>query len=337
MRTGFNNITDSTSTEMPVRQAPDCHAAVHLYDSRNTPKLVAPLVMRTHYGKMKLTIYLNPTMGVAHPPDVMRNEDLIPVPKPNNAEPGKISVSYMPSGNVLVDEISDPRGKVLEARSGRIYGRNHVATEEWLSTEALVREAESQSVYDPSVRNSLIMAREMRESNCRMYPPQPPAMVLTGYHPVEAARSDAQGQVAPGGGPWMYPPSTSASAQLGLQMLGQSNQPWNAGQGRGQANQARGMLAPEQGGVGRRQNKSRERRKKKLASFYARKDIIYMKKSRAEFGDACDAVISHEREQHFKGKGPSLIFQQLKALMPVMPYDDRVEEDVSDDDMPTVE
>jgi hypothetical protein len=288
-------------------------------------------VLRTHYKKMKLTICLNPTMGVAHPPDVMRNEDLILVPKPNNAEAGKISVAYMPSGNVLVDEISDPRGKVLEAWSGRIYGRDHVANEEWLSTEALVREAESQSVYDQSVRNSLIIAREMRESNCRMYPPQPPAMVLTGYHPVEAARLDAQAQVAP-----VYPPSTSASAQLGLQMYGQGNQPWNAGQVRGQANQARGMLAPVQGGVGRGQSKSRENRKIKKASFNKREDIIFMRKSRAEFLEACSAVIRHERDEHFKGKEPSRELQQMKALMPVMPYD-KVEKDGSDDDMPTVE
>ncbi len=65
-------------------------------------------------------------------------------------------------------------------------------------------------------------------------------------------------------------------------------------------------------------------------------DPVKCLKSRAEFEEACDAVISHEREQHFKGKGPSRELQQMKALMPVMPYD-RVEEDGSDDDMPTVE
>jgi hypothetical protein len=89
-------------------QAPGYHAEAHLYDSGNTPKLTAPPVLRTHIGQMNLNICVNPTMGVAHPPDVMRNEYLIILPKPNNAETVKISVASMPSGNVLVDEISDP-------------------------------------------------------------------------------------------------------------------------------------------------------------------------------------------------------------------------------------
>jgi hypothetical protein len=108
VRAGFNNITDSTATEMTDWQAPGYHAEAHLYDSGNTPKLTAPPVLRTHIGQMNLNICVNPTMGVAHPPDVMRNEYLIILPKPNNAETVKISVASMPSGNVLVDEISDP-------------------------------------------------------------------------------------------------------------------------------------------------------------------------------------------------------------------------------------
>ncbi len=150
MRSGVHHITDSAATDMSVWQAPSYHAEAHLYDSGDTPKLDAPLVLRRHFGKMKLSIVLNPTMGLVHSPDVMRNEHLIILPRPNNAETMKISVAYMLSGNILIDEISDPRGLVLEARSGRVFGGDQVENEEWLRTKTLVREAERQRVHDYS-------------------------------------------------------------------------------------------------------------------------------------------------------------------------------------------
>jgi len=220
---------------------------------------------------------------------------------------------------------------VLEARSGRVYGRDQVPNEEWMSTESLVREAERQSVYDYSVRNSLIMAREMREVNCLMNPPQRPAVVMTGYHPVEAAHLGAQTQMAP-----VYPPSTSASAQLGLQMYGQGNQLWDAGQAREQANQAQGMLAPAQGGLQRGPSKSRENRKKKRAAFNARPDVILIRKSISELETACTDVIAHEKKEHFNGKKPSFAMEEMRLLLPAMLHKES-EKDKSDDDMPPVE
>ncbi len=151
-------------------------------DSRNALKLDAPPVLRTHFGEMHV-IVVNPTMGHFHQPDVMRNEHLMILPRPNRAEAEKISVAFMPSGDVLLDEIFNPRGLVLEARSGRVYGRNQVQNEEFLGTQALLREAERQSVHDYSVRGSLIMSRQMGEVNGLVNPQQRPAMHVAEWLP----------------------------------------------------------------------------------------------------------------------------------------------------------
>ncbi len=190
---------------------------------------------------------------------------------------------------------------MLEARSGRVYGRDQVPNEEWLSTDSLVREAERQSVYDCSVRNSLIMAREMREVNRWIDPPERPAMLMTAYRPAEAAHLVAQAQMDP-----VYPPSTSASAQLGLQMYGQGNQQWDAGQARQQANHAYGMPAVAPGGVQRGQSKSRESRKKKRASFSARADVIKIRAAKAGVDKGFSVAMGLAKKDHYKGKKPAV-------------------------------
>jgi hypothetical protein len=103
----------------------------------------------------------------------------------------------------------------------------------------------------------------------------------------------------------VYPPSTSANAQPGLQMHEQGNQVWDAGQAQQWANHAQGMPAPAQGGL-RGPSKSRQRRKEKRAEFGARPKIIAIRKKKAQLDSLSPSVIDAAagKKLHFQGKEP---------------------------------
>lgn len=332
VHSGYTLITDSTATEMQDWQAPRYHADSHVYDVGNTPVIDKPYIARTVVGQLQLNIHVHPSMQQAYPPAEMSNEDRIILQRPNPEENVELSVKYMPeTGNILVDEISDPRGLVLEAKSGRIYGRDQIQNQEYLSNRRLQEIAERQSLHDPFVRNSLIFARHMGEVNELMYPPQRPAMLLTGYHSVEAAALGAQGLMSP-----VCPPSISASAQAGGSMLAQGSQAGGVSQAQDQANLAHEMSDPAQGEVQRPVSRAAMKRRDERIDFALRPGVIFLRESRQAFERNYTAAIQEERRLHGLGlPGPPL--PGLEKLRVTNVGDVVTEKDESDDDMSAVE
>jgi hypothetical protein len=107
--------------------------------------------------------------------------------------------------------------------------------QEYLHSEQMQRIADEQSVHNPHVRNSLILARQMGDVNERMHPPQRPAMLLTGYRTEEAAAQGAHSLMSP-----VYPPAPSGTAHSGVQ----GNQPSHMGQAQRRGNFAHAMPVP---------------------------------------------------------------------------------------------
>ncbi len=67
----------------------------------------------------------------------------------------KIGVKYMPtSGNILINETTDPNGIVLEARSGRFYPPAQIHIGELLSDPVRLAHATEQAQYSRTQRDA---------------------------------------------------------------------------------------------------------------------------------------------------------------------------------------
>jgi hypothetical protein len=120
-------------------QGPEHAAQVNLYDVAATPRVNQPVIFEAHYGPLMLDIHINPSCGAVCPPSVMSNEAVVLLQRPAPGESVKIGVKYMPTtGNILINELTDPQGIVLDARSGRRYAPEATGDEEFLSNPAAV-------------------------------------------------------------------------------------------------------------------------------------------------------------------------------------------------------
>ena len=209
-------------------QAPEYQAKVHLYDVGATPRVSQPVIFEAHYGPMVLDNHVNPSCGIICPPNVMSNEAVVLLQRPAEGESIHLKVKYMPvSGNILINDVTDPDGIVLEARSGRFYAPAQVENEEFLSDRARAQYAREQAYYNRTQREVLEKAQLMRVMNDELNPPQTPALVLSNHSSYEAAE---RSQFPNRNG---NPPTSSASAQTprsNVRMPGQ-----HRGGGRGRA------------------------------------------------------------------------------------------------------
>jgi hypothetical protein len=187
---------------------PEHKAEVHLYDVGDAPKVNRPLVFHALYGRMRLSIHIHPSFEIISPPSVMRSSDYVLLQSPIPGESVLLKVQLMPwTGNILVDEITDPESLVLEARSGRWYPRNQVENQEFLRNRRLQELADAQAQGDPTQAEGLHSARVMGEMTAEMFPPQRPAVVMSGFESFDAA--DKAQRL----GPQMQSPTPSASVQ----------------------------------------------------------------------------------------------------------------------------
>jgi hypothetical protein len=166
------------------------------------------VLFKAHYGPLVLEIHVHPSCGVITPPVVMMNEAVVLLQRPAPGESVKIGVKYMPvSGNILINETTDPNGIVLEARSGRFYPPAQIDTEELLCDPVRMAQATVQAQDNRTQREMLERAKLMRVINNELNFLQAPALVLSRYHTYDAAEQ-AQGLARR-----VYPPTSSASAQ----------------------------------------------------------------------------------------------------------------------------
>jgi hypothetical protein len=162
-------------------QGPEYAAQVNLYDVAATPRVNQPVIFEAHYGPLMLEIHVNPSCGIVCPPSVMSNEAVVLLQRPAPGESVKIGVKYMPiSGNILINELTDPKGIVLEARSGRRYAPEAIGEEEFLSNPAAVELAMDQSQNNRTQREILERAMHRRALNDKLNPPRAPVLVLSG-------------------------------------------------------------------------------------------------------------------------------------------------------------
>jgi hypothetical protein len=212
---------------MQNRQAPEHAAKVHVYDVGATPRVQQPVLFEAHYGPLVLEVHVHPSCGVVTPPNVMSNEAVVLLQRPAPGESVKIGVKYMPtSGNILINETTDPNGIVLEARSGRFYPPAQIDNEELLSDPVRLAQATEQAQYSRTQREMLERAKLMRVINDELNPPQAPALVLNRYHTYDAAEQ-AQGLARS-----VYPPTSSASAQTPRSRMTMPGQHRQGGSGR---------------------------------------------------------------------------------------------------------
>jgi hypothetical protein len=73
------------------------------------------------------------------------------------------------TGNIIVDEVTDPESVVLQLRSGRIYPRGQTVNWEFLSNERLQHQATVQAQGDRSEADDLHMSRVMGETTEKMF------------------------------------------------------------------------------------------------------------------------------------------------------------------------
>ena len=220
---------------------------------------------------------------------------------------------------------------MLEALSGRIYGRDQIQNQEYLSNRRLQENAERQSLHDPFVRNSLIFARHMGGVNELMYPPQRLAILLTGYHSVEAAALGAQGLMSP-----VCPPSTSARAQAGGSMHAQGSQARGVGQAQDHADLAHEMPDPAQSENQKPPSRAAVKKRDERVDFALRAGVIFLRESRAAFENNYTRAIQEERRLWKLGL-PSTVLAGLEKLQVADVGNKETEKDESDDDMSAVE
>jgi hypothetical protein len=190
-----------------IRYGPEYGARAFVYDVGGIARVQHLLHFEAHYGPLMMEIHVIPTCGMVGPPDVLSNEARILLQSPEPGESVIISVKWMAqSGNILIQEITDPDGVVLEARSGRFYPPAQISNEEFLCDPEKMRHAENQAQYSRTQRDMLERAKLMREMNNELNPPQAPALVLHGFR----TREDAE--QAQGFARHRNPPTSSASA-----------------------------------------------------------------------------------------------------------------------------
>jgi hypothetical protein len=187
---GGPKVRFSDNCDMENFPTPSHLAHVHLYDVNGTPQLKDTVIVRTHYGGIKLYIHIHPSSGRLQPPEVMTNREHIILQKPqsNSGVAVMLSVEYMrDTGNILIDEITDPGSYVLEAFSGKRYVRAQRANMEFLSNGEMMSQVENRAHKTYTQGATLSELRHMEDLNREILSPQRPAVTMSGFPTEKAA------------------------------------------------------------------------------------------------------------------------------------------------------
>lgn len=187
----------------PIVFGPGCHAArmtrrevnhayheaeVHVYDVGGAPPVEKSVIYRVIYWKLNLIIHIHPHKGNLHTPDLMRNHGMVILEQPNeeNGAGVILTVEYMrDTGHILIDEVTNKSGLILEAISGRVMMRGMKRHFEFLSTGELLSKMEMQTTpLSYSQKQGMRTLRNLYEINEEGGFPQERALKMSAITPV---------------------------------------------------------------------------------------------------------------------------------------------------------